>query len=95
MGRARKFDEPAVVEAAYRLFWCKGYFATSTRDIEALTGLSSSSLDYTFGDKRSLFAPGLEAYADSRLSSRINTVSHLTKIWRLPRLMDELSHARG
>lgn len=83
MGRARKFDEPAVVEAVSGLFWRKGYLATSTRDIEALTGLSSASLYNTFRDKRSLFARGLEVYADRRLRSRFRAVSHLSPVERV------------
>jgi TetR/AcrR family transcriptional regulator, transcriptional repressor for nem operon len=45
-----------------RLFWTRGYEASSLEAIETSTGLSRSSLYNAFGSKRSLFGDALEAY---------------------------------
>ncbi|MGY4197326.1 TetR/AcrR family transcriptional regulator [Bradyrhizobium sp. USDA 4520] len=62
MARPREFDEAEVLDAASDIFWAKGYEATSTRDLTARTGLTSSSLYAAFGDKRGLFRRALEHY---------------------------------
>ncbi|RJL27133.1 TetR/AcrR family transcriptional regulator [Bailinhaonella thermotolerans] len=62
MARPREFDEHDVVAKATDLFWCRGYHATSVRDLGAGLGLRQSSLYRTFGDKRALFLRALDHY---------------------------------
>lgn len=44
------------------LFWRKGYFDTSMRDIVAETGVSHAGLYSTFGNKHELFLAALDLY---------------------------------
>ncbi|MBK8031322.1 MAG: TetR/AcrR family transcriptional regulator [Chloroflexi bacterium] len=55
MPRPREFDRDDVINRALRLFWERGYEATSIRDLIDATGISSSSMYEAFGDKRGLF----------------------------------------
>ncbi|MDF5754273.1 TetR/AcrR family transcriptional regulator [Spongiactinospora sp. TRM90649] len=76
MARPREFDEQNVVAKATHLFWCRGYNATSVRDLGAELDLKQSSLYRTFNDKRTLFLRTLDHYratesaqAEERLSA--------------------------
>ncbi|GAA3168274.1 TetR/AcrR family transcriptional regulator [Nonomuraea roseoviolacea subsp. carminata] len=62
MARPREFDERDVVARAARLFWRRGYNATSVRDLGAELSLKQSSLYRTFTDKRTLFLRALDHY---------------------------------
>jgi len=64
MARSKEFDKAQVIEQAMRLFWEKGYEATSMRDLQKATGISSSSMYEAFGDKRSLFLTTLERFCE-------------------------------
>jgi TetR/AcrR family transcriptional regulator, transcriptional repressor for nem operon len=63
MARPREFDLTAVLNASMRLFWRKGYVATSMSDIYEATGLKPGSLYQTFKDKEGLFRQAFEHYA--------------------------------
>jgi TetR/AcrR family transcriptional repressor of nem operon len=71
MARPREFNEDAALDAAMHCFWGKGYHATSVRDLEAETGLTTPSLYNAFGDKRALFRRALERYAEHSARVRI------------------------
>lgn len=71
MGRNRTFDEEDIVARAVALFWRHGYTATSIRDLERATGLTSASLYNAFGDKKSLFKLALQHYLDRSSRQRI------------------------
>ncbi|MFA6283564.1 MAG: TetR/AcrR family transcriptional regulator [Desulfurivibrionaceae bacterium] len=62
MARTRKFDENQALAAALRLFWEKGYAATSLQDLERGMGLNRTSIYNAFGNKRSLFKRCLALY---------------------------------
>ena len=62
MARPREFDPDTVREQAMRVFWAKGYEATSLDDLCAATQLNRSSLYAYFGDKRALFLETLDRY---------------------------------
>lgn len=62
MARTKAFDEAIILDKALRLFWCKGYEATSMQDLVDGLGLSRSSIYDTFGDKRNLFLKTVELY---------------------------------
>jgi TetR/AcrR family transcriptional repressor of nem operon len=66
MSRHQEFDPEEALHQAMRVFWRKGYEATSLNDLLKATGLSKSSLYATFGGKRDLFLAAFDAYRDER-----------------------------
>lgn len=63
-GRPRAFDRDRALLDAARLFWRRGYSGTSTRDLTAALGLSTSSLYAAFGSKAELFEEAVRTYAE-------------------------------
>jgi len=57
-----------------RLFWRKGYAATSVQDLIETLHLSRSSLYDTFGDKRTLFLEALKFYGERVISITEHTL---------------------
>ena len=57
-----------------RLFWRKGYAATSVEDLTKALHLSRSSLYDTFGDKRRLFLEALKFYSERVISITEHTL---------------------
>ena len=62
-GRPRAFDEDVALEIAMRIFWQKGYEATSMTDLTQAMGINPPSLYAAFGNKESLFLRVLERYS--------------------------------
>ncbi|HXQ36275.1 MAG TPA: helix-turn-helix domain-containing protein [Anaerolineales bacterium] len=58
-----------------RLFWRKGYAATSVEDLTETLHLSRSSLYDTFGDKRRLFLEALKLYSERVLGTTAQTLN--------------------
>lgn len=56
------FNPDDAADAAMRVFWRKGYAATSVQDLVDGTGLSRSSLYNTFESKQGLFQQALRRY---------------------------------
>jgi TetR/AcrR family transcriptional repressor of nem operon len=67
-GRPRKFDPDAVLIAAGRVFWEKGYHAASIDDLCAATGVLRGSLYAAFGDKKGILLAALKHYGDARVA---------------------------
>ena len=65
VGRPIEFDPVQALDAAMRVFWQRGYKATSLDDLLAAMDLSKSSFYQTFGCKSELFQKCLESYRDS------------------------------
>lgn len=61
-GRPLAFLPDAALEAAMRLFWERGFEATSLQDLERRMGLGRSSFYNSFGSKRELFERVLAEY---------------------------------
>ncbi|MBN6151578.1 TetR/AcrR family transcriptional regulator [Xanthomonas sp. AmX2] len=61
-GRPRAFDREAALAQATRLFWTKGYEATSIADLTQAMGIGSPSLYAAFGSKEALYAEALDHY---------------------------------
>ncbi|MEV6767449.1 TetR/AcrR family transcriptional regulator [Nocardia sp. NPDC051030] len=61
-GRPRSFDRDAALDKAIRLFWRKGYEATSISDLTGELGIGAPSLYAAFGDKQQLFNEAIEVY---------------------------------
>jgi TetR/AcrR family transcriptional repressor of nem operon len=64
MARTKAFESDTALAEAMALFWERGYEATSIRDLTAQTGLSSSSLYATFGDKHAVYLAALARYRE-------------------------------
>lgn len=61
-GRPRSFDRDAALDKAIRLFWERGFEATSTRDLSSALGVGIPSIYAAFGDKQQLFTEAVEVY---------------------------------
>jgi TetR/AcrR family transcriptional repressor of nem operon len=62
VGRPRQFQRDVVLDRAMRVFWSRGYEATSVEHLVARMGIQRGSLYATFGDKRGLFFAAIERY---------------------------------
>lgn len=67
----KNFDIDVTLDKAMRLFWSRGYDATSMTDLVRNMGINRGSLYDTFGDKRSLFIAALHRYDDKCRKSRL------------------------
>jgi AcrR family transcriptional regulator len=61
-GRPRAFDRDAALDRAMRLFWRKGFSATSISDLTDAMGIGSPSLYAAFGSKQELYAEALQRF---------------------------------
>jgi TetR/AcrR family transcriptional repressor of nem operon len=68
MTRIKEFDPERALESAMELFWCRGYEATSVRDLLDEMGIGRGSMYDTFGDKRALFLAALDRFEETRVS---------------------------
>ncbi|WP_192348556.1 TetR/AcrR family transcriptional regulator [Algoriphagus sp. Y33] len=89
MARTKVFDEQEVLDRAMKLFWEKGYNATSAQDLVDSLGISRSSLYDTFGDKHSLFVKALQQYRKERVDPVINSYNAVEDVEAYIRLFFE------
>jgi len=68
MPRTKEFRPEEALDAAMQLFWCKGYGATSMRDLLDAMCIGRGSFYDTFGDKHALFLAALDRFENSRAS---------------------------
>jgi AcrR family transcriptional regulator len=68
-GRPRTFDREAALWAAIRLFWERGFEATSLGELTVAMGIRPGSLYAAFGDKKALFREAVEVYGRSPVGS--------------------------
>ncbi|MBQ0216436.1 TetR/AcrR family transcriptional regulator [Alcaligenes faecalis] len=61
--RTKEFEPDEIADAAMRVFWQRGYAATSIQDLVEGTGLSRSSLYSTFESKQGLYQQALNRYS--------------------------------
>jgi AcrR family transcriptional regulator len=64
-GRPRAFDRNKALDQATRLFWVKGFEATSIADLTRTMGIGAPSLYAAFGSKEALYAEALRHYGDT------------------------------
>lgn len=75
MARPREFDEERVIEALTKVFWEKGYEATSMQDLVKATGLLKGSLYGAFGDKKVLYMKALAHYDKTHIQSAVDMLN--------------------
>jgi TetR/AcrR family transcriptional repressor of nem operon len=80
MARAKLFSEEEILDKAMRLFWEKGYNATSAQDLVDGLGISRSSLYDTYGDKHSLFVAALKRYRKERIDPVLDGIDTATDL---------------
>ena len=79
-----------------RLFWRKGYAATSVEDLIETLHLSRSSLYDTFGDKRTLFLEALQLYSQRVLGATARTLDESpSPIAGIQKVFDDLIVSAG
>ena len=61
-GRPKEFDPEEALDKAMRLFWSKGYYDTSIRDLVEATGVNYYGLYGEFDSKQGLFLAALDRY---------------------------------
>lgn len=61
-GRPRGFDRAEALETAMRLFWSRGFEATSISDLTHAMGINPPALYGAFGDKKRLFLEAVDLY---------------------------------
>ena len=80
MIRPREFDEDLALHAAMRLFWEKGYEATSLSDLTSSMGIQRPSLYSAFGDKKTLFETALRKYTQLHAASVRAALQHKASV---------------
>ncbi|MDG2051494.1 MAG: TetR family transcriptional regulator [Myxococcota bacterium] len=63
MARPIAFERGQALDAAMRLFWIRGYAASSLECLTEAMGISRSSLYASFGGKRQLFREALQLFS--------------------------------
>jgi TetR/AcrR family transcriptional repressor of nem operon len=84
MARTKEFDPDTAVTAAMRVFWSRGYEATSVQDLTDALSIGRQSLYATFGSKSQLFALALERYRELNAAVLLESLSQQGPV--LPRL---------
>lgn len=65
MPRSIEFNEEEVLRNAMLLFWEKGYYDTSIKDLIQALGISNASIYNSFGGKKQLFNRALAYYRET------------------------------
>ena len=73
----KTFEESDVIEQAMRVFWEKGYAATSISDITEATGVKRGSLYNAFDGKHELFVRGLLKYDIERRQQKLRQLEDI------------------
>ncbi len=66
----KQFDRDQILDKAMRVFWTRGYEATSVQDLVDSTGVNRGSLYATYGDKHALFLAALRMY-DEKMREKL------------------------
>lgn len=69
MPRVKQFNKEEVIGKAMKLFWEKGYEATSLTDLTVALGIGKGSFYDTFGSKKELFNQALKSYQSMGLTT--------------------------
>lgn len=92
MKRAAPYNREAALDAAMKLFWAKGYHATSLKDLEGALNMKPGSIYAAFKSKDGLFRAALEKYFLSMRETFLSAVNQAeTPIQGLTGFMRHLS----
>jgi AcrR family transcriptional regulator len=80
VGRPRGFEPDIALERAMRVFWEKGYVATSLDDLTGALGVNRPSIYATFGNKETLFASCLDLYATTVATRAVKAMAEAVDI---------------
>ncbi|KEI72939.1 TetR/AcrR family transcriptional regulator [Endozoicomonas elysicola] len=72
MGRSSSFNRQQVLSDALDLFWSRGFYACSLKQLEEATEMHPGSLYYHFKNKEQLYLCVLEYYLEWQLQQRID-----------------------
>ncbi len=75
MASPRLFEEIQVIEKVMKVFWDKGFEATSMQDLVVASGLLKGSLYGAFGDKQALYLVALKHYNRTRIKAGIEMLN--------------------
>lgn len=64
MSTSRNHDREAALDAGLDLFWRRGFYATSMKDLERATGMHPGSIYAAFGSKQGFYDASLGRYAE-------------------------------
>ena len=94
MARPRGFDELEVLENLMKVFWDKGYEATSMQDLVKASGLLKGSLYGAFGDKQTIYLTALKHYNRTRMHAQIEILNAEGSVrQKISRLFDNVIEA--
>lgn len=101
-GRPVTFDNEEVILKAQKVFWEKGYTATSLADLLAATGMGSGSFYNTFkGGKKELFQKAIQQRREAfiqfkaELSSSDSPIDLIKDFFRSMATADQQTHLQG
>src|SRR3974390_2039075 len=99
MGRKLEFDNERAVERATKVFWAKGYSASSMRDLLRAMGIGEGSFYHLFGSKNRLYLECLRHYNDTVTRRRLESLEAELSIRKGLRnffkgLMDDLDNPK-
>lgn len=75
MAGVKQFDRSEVLDCAMKLFWTRGYEATSIQDLVEATGVNRGSIYGTFGDKKGAFLAVVDRYLETIAKSLAEELS--------------------
>lgn len=101
-GRPVTFDNEEVILKAQKVFWEKGYTATSLADLLTATGMGSGSFYNTFkGGKKELFQKAIQQRREAfiqfkaELSSSDSPIDLIKDFFRSMATADQQTHLQG
>lgn len=68
MPKPKSFNRSEIIDKAMKLFWNKGFHATTVEDLVTNLGINRSSIYDSFGSKNDFFHQLIENYQEKRLS---------------------------
>jgi AcrR family transcriptional regulator len=76
MSRTTLYNRQEALDRAVKLFWHKGFHATSLKDIEQALDMRPGSIYAAFGNKDGLFQEALDHYAKASLTELERILAH-------------------
>jgi len=76
MSRTTLYNRQEALDRAIKLFWHKGFHATSLKDIEQVLDMRPGSIYAAFGNKDGLFQEALDHYAKASITELERILAH-------------------